>query len=133
MGAWLLLAHAAAATVLPFVALPLPVVLLVAAGILYSLCRYWPRQASRTSAGAIRTLSWDSDWSCQLQLQGGESRRATLCQQAFVQPWLVILQLSEGGRSRRCLVIMPDMLDGESFRRLRVRLMMQLGQAHGPG
>jgi toxin CptA len=129
MAAWLLLVHATAALLLPFAALPVPAGLLIAAGILASLAWYWPRHASRTSAASIRTLTWDGDGICHLQRQGGAVCRATLCRQAFVQPWLVILQLRENGRLRRHLVILPDMLDGVDFRRLRVRLGMELDQA----
>jgi len=132
MAAWLLLVHAAAVLLLPFAALPASAGLLIAAGILASLAWYWPRHASRTSAASIRTLTWDGDGTCHLQRRGGAVSRATLCRQAFVQPWLVILQLREQGRLRRHLVILPDMLDSGAFRRLRVRLGMELGQADEP-
>jgi hypothetical protein len=133
MGAWLLLTHGVAVMALPFASLPLPAGLLLAAGILLSLGWYWPRQVSRRAPGTIRTLTWGSDRACHLQLQGGGVSDATLCRQAFVQPWLVILQVTETGRRRRPLVILPDMLDGVTFRRLRVRLKMELGQTGAPG
>ncbi|HUT41831.1 MAG TPA: protein YgfX [Gammaproteobacteria bacterium] len=129
MAAWLLLVHAAAALQLPFTTLPMPAMLLIATGILASLAWHWPRQASRAAPGCIHSLTWDGDGTCHLQLQDGAMRRATLCRTAFVQPWLVILHLRTGSRLRRQLVILPDMLDPVTFRRLRVRLRMELGQA----
>ncbi len=128
MATWLLLVHTGAILMLPFAALPLPATLAVAAGILVSLAWYWPRHASRTAPACIRTLSWNADGTCHLQRQDGGACLATLRRQAFVQPWLVILQLREAGYLCRYLVIVPDMLDPASFRRLRVRLKLELGQ-----
>jgi hypothetical protein len=130
MAAWLLLVHAVGILVLPFAALPLPATLAVAAGILVSLVWHWPRHASRTAPACIRTLTWNADGSCHMQRQDGAACLVTLRRQAFVQPWLVILQLREAGYLCRHLVIVPDMLEPASFRHLRVRLKLELGQAN---
>jgi toxin CptA len=42
---------------------------------------------------------------------------------SFVTPYLTVLNLKpEGARFAHALVILPDSLEAESFRRLRVRL-----------
>jgi hypothetical protein len=130
MGAWLLLVHLSALLLLPFAALPAPAAAPVAVLVVLSLVWHWPRHASRTAPSCIRALTWAGDGSCRLQRQDGGARHTTLCRQAFVQPWLVILQLREAGRLCRYLVILPDMLDRVSYRRLRVRLRMELGAAN---
>jgi hypothetical protein len=127
MGAWLLLAHLSALMLLPFAALPAPAAATGAILVMLSLVWHWPRHASRTAHSCVRVLTWAGDGSCRLHRQDGGERHTTLCRQAFVQPWLVILQLREAGRLRRHLVILPDMLDGVSYRQLRVRLRMELG------
>jgi len=129
MGAWLLLAHAAAFLSLPFAGLPVAAVPALGAAVTASLLWYWPRHASRTAPDCVRALSWEGDGSCHLEYVDGAACRATLYRQAFVQPWLVILQLEVAGR-RRSLVILPDMLDPATFRRLRVRLRMELDRGH---
>jgi hypothetical protein len=133
MGAGLLITHLAALLPLPFAALPPPAIAALAAALAASLAWYWPRHASRVAPGCVRTLTWAADGACRLQRRDGRELQATLVPRAFVQPWLVILRLREPGHRRRYLVILPDMLDGASFRRLRVRLRLELDQpAPGP-
>lgn len=44
-------------------------------------------------------------------------------------PWLVIMHFKgDGGRTHH-LVLLPDMLEKRLFRRLRVRLMIEVNQA----
>lgn len=69
-----------------------------------------------------RRLAWQTDEDWQLLFQDGSERTGQLRPDTYVSPWLVILrfQLEQGGRCS--VVILPDMLDPQSFRRLRVRL-----------
>jgi hypothetical protein len=61
-----------------------------------------------------------------LTLRSGRETGATLRPFVFMQPWLVILHFRrDDGRTVR-LVLLPDMLDADSFRRLRVRLLIDL-------
>jgi toxin CptA len=58
----------------------------------------------------------------ELQLRGGQTVVVQLCAESLVTPWLTVLSLKpQTGRWRR-LVILPDSLDAESFRQLRVCL-----------
>lgn len=123
---WLLALHALAMLLLPVAGLPPYAALALAVAIVLSLAWHWPRHVSRTAPACIRTLTWEAERACRLQRRDGTVARATLCGQAFVQPWLVILQLAEPGRLRQHLVVLPDMLDATSYRRLRVRLRLEL-------
>lgn len=129
MGAWLAGVHGLAALMLPCAALPLPVMLLLAGAIALSLAWHWPRHVTRTAPACVQALRWDADGSCRLQHRDGTQQHLRLYPQAFVQPWLVILQVGESGHLRRHLVILPDMLERDSFRRLRVRLRMTADEA----
>lgn len=125
MLAWLLLLHALA---LPAVALPpfpLPVKLALLAAILLSLAWHWRRRLSQRQPRAVRGLRWEEGDLCILRLATGERLSARLAGHAFIMPWLVILYFR--GRPRQ-LVLLPDMLPAEAFRRLRVRLRMELQQ-----
>ena len=63
-------------------------------------------------AGEIEVRSPDGRW-----------RRGCLRAGSFVAPWLtLVLWRAEGSRFDRAVLILPDMLGEEEFRRLRVRL-----------
>ena len=44
----------------------------------------------------------------------------------FILPWLVILGFNSRRRDMRYLVLLPDMLDQDIFRKLRVRLKLEI-------
>ncbi|NNJ95453.1 MAG: hypothetical protein HKP57_11950 [Halobacteria archaeon] len=124
---WLLTLHVAGVAVLPFTSLPswsLAACLLACAG---SLAWHWSRQVSRRQA-PLRTFIWKSDRDCEVVDDDGAAVACTLAPRAFVMPWLVILYYRQGAR-QHSLFILPDMLPAGTFRRLRVRLKTELGQA----
>jgi len=125
MLAWLVLTHGAALLMLPL--LPIPLVLRLALGgmVLLSLAWYRHRLISRLHPQAVCGLRWEAGRDCVLQLASGEQLQTLLAPRAFVMPWLVILYFT--GRPRQ-LLLLPDMLTPESFRRLRVRLRLELQQ-----
>jgi hypothetical protein len=49
--------------------------------------------------------------------------------QAFILPWLVILHFNSRRRNMRYLVLLPDMLDRQVFRKLRVRLKVEINRS----
>jgi len=113
---YLLLVHALALTVIAApLNLSLTLRLAVAAAVLLSFI--W--QINRKPP---RRLVWESDGDWQLFFADASERTGQLRPDSYVSPWLVILRfkLVKGGRCS--VVIMPDMLDPQSFRRLRVRL-----------
>jgi len=68
------------------------------------------------------TLLWHGDghWT---MFEDGVETAVTLAESAFIQPWLVILPLRVDTQRRvQRIVIFPDMLPEQDFRRLRVRL-----------
>ena len=110
---WRRATHCAAALTLPLLqSFPLMAVVAVALGI--SLLRR-SRQPS--------LLLWRSDGIWELTLYDGSVQTAILHGPAFVHPALVIVPLYDEQRSRcHRLVVVPDMVPPETFRRLRVRL-----------
>ena len=95
----------------------------------FSLWWHWHRHALRVHPDTIRKLYWGPGQECRLRLVSGQQLRATLLPQAVVLRWLVILHFRGPGRQQRDLVVLPDMLSGTRFRRLRVRLRTALQQA----
>jgi toxin CptA len=67
---------------------------------------------------------------CQLKVQDhrGEWRNAELLPSTFVTPRLTVLNLRfDGARLARHIIIVPDRVDAEAFRRLRVLLRWKCG------
>jgi len=120
------LSHGAALVVLPFSGLaPLPVVALMLSVVL-SWLHSRRRDVLRRDPEGIASLVWEAGNRWRLTLSSGQETSAALRPLVFIQPWLVILHFRrDDGRSAR-LVLLPDMLDGETFRRLRVRLLIDM-------
>ena len=77
---------------------------------------------------SVRRLRWGSGGRWQVGSRDGQELSATLSPDSFVRPWLTILRLRpESGGLVRNVVLLPDMLDAEAFRRLRVRLRLEQG------
>lgn len=97
--------------------------LLVAAvflGLLYSsavhLLYLWPR--------AIREVTWGADGTWSLSLVSAEQIQARLLPSTYVSVELMVLNFRCNGWRQCALVLLPDALDGELLRRLRVRLRL---------
>ncbi|MEN8108135.1 MAG: protein YgfX [Pseudomonadota bacterium] len=76
----------------------------------------------------VRAINWETGDRIQLTVHTGGIVDAQLQPSAFVHPWLVVLQLREPENRRRYLPILPDMLPGQQFRQLRVRLLTEIPQ-----
>jgi hypothetical protein len=130
---FLALSHGAAFAVLPFSGLPLLPVTALALGIVFSWLRTRRRDILRRDPDAIESLVWEEGNRWRVTLRSGQETGAALRPFVFLQPWLVILHFRhDGGRTTR-LVLLPDMLDAHSFRRLRVRLLIDMKHLAGPG
>ena len=90
-----------------------------------SLFFNWSRHVRRTSPRCIKTVIWKEGRQCRVLLGNGVQQDVSLGRSAFVQPWLVILHFHRLGR-RHYLLLLPDMLDSDTYRQLRVRLHMEL-------
>jgi len=128
MSAWLLLITAVALVVLMLLQLPGWLNLLIASAVLVGLLRSWRKLVRRSHPDAVRSLLWGEDMHCQLTLNSGQQQAVELASHTFILPWLVILYFEAPRWRQQQLVLLPDMLDTDVFRRLRVRLKIETGQ-----
>lgn len=85
------------------------------------ICLYGP--ALLRSNGAVVGLDLRDDGALSFQTRRGEWRAGRLLGSSFVSPQLTVLNLrSEDRFLARHIIIVPDSVDAEDFRRLRVRL-----------
>ncbi|MCL4471613.1 MAG: hypothetical protein M1547_10960 [Gammaproteobacteria bacterium] len=81
------------------------------------------RDCFRVSPRSLVALRLLADCRCDLQTRAGTWHEAELLGSSFVSPYLTVLNLKPaGGRLAKHLVILPDAVDAEDFRRLRVWL-----------
>ena len=121
LGAVLLGAMHALAACAAFVVLPMVPALVCAAGIALSAGVYvsgtlqWSRTSVRELTlrpdGGVSWRSGDGAWHVAPEVSGG-----------VLAPWLIVIGLKEDGRSLQPLLVLPDALDGEDLRELRVWL-----------
>jgi len=121
---WLVVIHAVAIILLPFMSLPAGAGLIMMPLILFSL---W--HTIRPHPNSVSTVLWSEARSCRLSLASGQDIEARLMPQVFILPWLVIMRFKSNRKRLHHLVLLPDMLEPGVFRRLRVRLMIELNQA----
>lgn len=121
--AWV--AGLACATVAVALILPAPGV--VRAGLvlltLAEAVRSARRHACREGLGAFRELVVDIDGAVEVVGADGRLQAGRLAEGSFVAPWLTVVRwLPDGAWLSRAVVIAPDAVDAEAFRRLRVLL-----------
>jgi toxin CptA len=81
------------------------------------------RDALRLSPNAIVAVILYPDCRCEFTTRAGLTQEAELLGSSFVAPYLTILNLRPAGRRlARHAVILRDAVDGEVFRKLRVKL-----------
>jgi hypothetical protein len=119
---YLIVIHSMALAV---VAAPLnvPVVLRLGIAVVIVISFVWQWRRTRENDPArIHRLVWEADEDWYLWCNDSTEHVGQLRPDSYVSTLLVILrfQLEQGGRCS--VVILPDMLDKQSFRRLRVRL-----------
>jgi hypothetical protein len=81
------------------------------------------REALRRGRGAVRRLV--VDLAGRVEVVSGDGARVTgqVVPGSFVAPWLVVVRWRpEGRRFTRPVLVPPDAVDGDAFRRLRVLL-----------
>lgn len=88
-----------------------------------SLRFYLRRMALLRSPQSIVAIEIGEDGKFAFQTLDGRWHAARLRQSSFVSPWLTVLNLSpENARWMRNVVILPDSVQADEFRRLRVWL-----------
>ncbi len=123
LGAFLAVSHVGAAAALLLTSLPWWAVIGLASVIAASMMRLVTRFALFTDPRAIDHLEWLTGGEWRLSSRDGTAFSGVLLPGTYLHPWLVVLAFRVG-RSRRNVVILPDMLDSDTFRRLRVRLRL---------
>jgi hypothetical protein len=117
----LLAAHIASAILI--LVLPLPlwskfVALPIITASAWHNVRAYALFATPTAVRSLRILSNGN-----LEIDRGKWQSATLVGEQFIHPQLTIIRCkTETSRRAIAIVILPDMLDSEAFRALRVRL-----------
>lgn len=120
----LLVAHAGAFALVFLIPAPAWIRVLLACLISISLIAALNTHALLRSRRAIVHAVWDSDNQWTLRNAAGDEFDARLLSGSYVNSALVILNFSAGKRwLYRSLVLMPDSLDADTFRQLRVRLL----------
>ena len=77
----------------------------------------------RTLPHSLMALRLDEDCRCEFQTRTGTWHEAVLLGSSFVAPYLTVLNLKPAGARRvKHLVILPDAVNAEDFRRLRMWL-----------
>jgi toxin CptA len=116
-------AHVAAIAATLLVDIPMPVKAMGAAG----LAAYWlvfiRRQFLLLTPDSAMAIEISSDNQLSIQTRRGEWGEYNVLGNTYVTPWLTVLNLRQsGGRATRRIVILPDSVDPEDFRKLRVWL-----------
>ena len=118
----LIVAHGAALAALLPLTLPAWSKVALAFLMLFSLMYHLRRDAwlSAPSSGIALKLEGDR---VVLTTRGGEQLVGQVLRDSLVTPFITVLNvLPQGARFARSLVVLPDSLDAESFRQLRVWL-----------
>ncbi|MCC6302586.1 MAG: hypothetical protein IT489_07280 [Gammaproteobacteria bacterium] len=126
LAAYLALTHGGALALLLWLPLGAAAGGLLALLIVLCFARSYASRVLMRGGRDIVALVWTRDGDWRLFERGGGERVCRLRADSHVHPALTVLNFS--GERRGSVVLLPDSLDGEAYRRLRVRLGL-----HGPG
>jgi toxin CptA len=110
---------------------PLPVGLSLTGTLALSLHLVWVlrRHAWRNAAGALIELEFLDDCSILAGSRAGMREAYRVAGSSFASPLLTVLNLRpEAGGRTRSVLILPDSVDADGFRRLRVWLRWRCGE-----
>ena len=125
LAAYLLVVHCAALAVV--LAIPLDwywrtgLAALVLAGLIFAVAAH----VLYLVPWAVREVSWASDGTWWLTLVSGDLVKARLLPSTYVTGRLLVLNFRCGRWWPRAMVLLPDALDADLLRRLRVRLRLE--------
>ena len=129
MAGWVLLVHMTALLVVLFLNLPVWLISIVVPALAINLYNSWRRHVRRTNPEAIRSVILQASDEVTVTLQSGRALQARLVRHALILPWLVIFHFKVAGQPGHSLILTPDMLADDTFRRLRARLRMVMDGA----
>ncbi|CAG0938085.1 hypothetical protein GALLN_00097 [Gallionellaceae bacterium] len=122
LAAVLVVVHGSALAVLFPLTLPVWAKTALAIVILFSLAYHLRRDALLSSRIAVMALLLEEEQAV-LTLRGGDQLAGQVLRTTLVTPFFAVLNVRpQGARLARSVVILPDSLNAESFRQLRVRL-----------
>jgi toxin CptA len=123
LGALLILLGAGASVALWLLPLALPVSLMLSVVIAGWALYRWHLDAKLRSMNSCVALRLEGDEAVVMVLRDGRHVPGRLSATSLITPFLVILNVSpEARRLRRSLVLLPDCMSRQNFRRLRVAL-----------
>lgn len=119
----LVLAHMVAAGLLWPLALPWNITVIIVVTLIASLFYYLRKDAMLTAQNAVVVLTLPDEMTCVLTMRSGESIACSIQGNSFVAPYLTVINLKPSQKFfTHSVVILPDGIDAEEFRRLRVWL-----------
>jgi len=121
---FIVVVHVCAASVLFFLPLEYWMQLLALLAVMVSLIQALCTHVFRTNDAAIKSAEWGSKGEWVLLTANGNKVAAQLQVSSYVQPWIIILNFSMSRFRRRSLILLPDTVDPELLRCLRVRLKL---------
>lgn len=117
------LAHLAAAVILWTLVLSLGIKLTVTVALIISLIYYLRQDALLTANSAVIAFELSDEMQCTLTTRSGESIVCSILSSTFVAPYLTVLNLKPAEKLFMfSVVILPDSINAEEFRQLRVWL-----------
>ena len=120
LAAILIVAHGAAFAALLPLALPAWSKVALALTMLFSLVYRLRRDAWLSAPSSGTALMLDGD-RVVLTTRGGQQLAGHVLRDSLIMPYITVLNvLPQGTRFARSVIILPDSLDAESFRQLRV-------------
>lgn len=119
----LCLAHLITAGFLWPLALPLEIKAIIFVLLIISLLYYLRKDALLSANDAVIALQLKEDMRCIVTTRSGQSIACRILGSTFVAPYLTVMNLQPAGKFfMRSVVILPDSIKEEEFRRLRVWL-----------
>ncbi len=116
-------AHIIAAVLLWPLALPIGIKLAGVVIMVMSLIYYLRHDALLSASTAVVAFELSDTMQCTLETRSGKSIICTILVSTFVAPYLTVVNLQPLDQFfARSVVILPDSIDAEEFRRLRVLL-----------
>ena len=120
---WLSAAHAIAIGLVLALPLPIGLKLVTTLVICISLVFYLKRNARLAAPNSIIALEVKEDCTCAIETRSGKRLDCILLPTSYVSVSLTILNLkADGEMLARHVVILPDSINPEDFRKLRVLL-----------
>lgn len=121
--------HCCAIFLLWMIALPPWVIVAASMVIAASGALYVAKDALRTLPQSIVGMEIRGDGSCILETRSWARKEYKLLASSFVAPYLTVLNFKPAGECFvKSVVILPDSIDAEDFRRLRVLLRWKSGK-----